>query len=160
MVKKLASRLAKSGLPMTSAPQPEDSPWSFPRELRFLILLASDLVIVCAALMGSVTLGHERPFFPKDVIEVAVLTGVLLGASVIFIRQGLYRAIIRHMGPQAVWDLVGAVTLIALLLALVTYAVPLDVAPSAPGIFWLLLFFGMGGIRLLAKALYQTSSGH
>ena len=159
MVKKLASRLAKSGLPMTSAPQPEDSPWSFPRELRFLILLASDLVIVCAALMGSVTLGHERPFFPKDVIEVAVLTGVLLGASVIFIRQGLYRAIIRHMGPQAVWDLVGAVTLIALLLALVTYAVPLDAAPSAPGIFWLLLFFGMGGIRLLAKALYQTSSG-
>ena len=159
MVKKFASRLAESGLPMTPVPQPKESPWFFPRELRFLILLASDLAIVCAALMGSVTLGHERPFFPQNLLEVAVLAGVLLSASIIFIRQGLYRAIIRHLGPQAVWDLVGAVTLIALLLGLVSYLTQLDVAPSAPGIFWLLLFFGMGGIRLLAKALYQTSSG-
>ena len=156
MVKKIASRLAESGPPWRSGVGADDASFSFPRGLRFTTLII-DLAIVCADL-GSVTLGHDRPLFPQNGLEFGALITVLLLAMVIFIRQGLYRAIIRHMGPQAVWDLVGAVTGVALLLAGLSYFAKLDVAPSAPGIFWLLLFFGMGGVRLLARAVHQTSS--
>lgn len=158
MVKKITSRLTRSGSQWRSEVSPAGASLSLPRGLRFTALLIIDLAIVCAALMGSATLGHDRPLFPKDSLEVGALAAVLLLAMIIFIRQGLYRAIIRHMGPQAVWDLVGAVTVVALLLAGLSYFAKLDVATATPGIFWLLLFFGMGGVRLLARALHQTSS--
>jgi len=159
MVKKIASRLTGARFSNTVDSGSGES-WSLlPRGLRFTALLASDLIIVCVALMGSATLGHERPLFPQDTLEFATLLLVLACAAAVFIRQGLYRAIIRHMGPQAVWDLVGAVTVVALGVGFASYFLPLDIAAATPGIFWLLLFFGMGGTRLLARAFYQTSSG-
>ena len=98
MVKKIASRLAESGPPWRPGVGADDASFSFPRGLRFTTLLIIDLAIVCAALMGSVTLGHDRPLFPQNGLEFGALITVLLLAMVIFIRQGLYRAIIRHMG--------------------------------------------------------------
>ena len=132
MVKKITSHLTRSGPQWRSEVSPAGAGLSLPRGLRFTALLIIDLAIVCAALMGSATLGHDRPLFPQDSLELGALAAVLLLAVIIFIRQGLYRAIIRHMGPQAVWDLVGAVTAVALLLAGLSYFAKLDVATATP----------------------------
>jgi FlaA1/EpsC-like NDP-sugar epimerase len=132
--------------------------WSPSRGLRFAVLLVTDLGMVCLALMGSSSLGHERPLFPASTLELLVLLGIISFAAAVFVGRRLYRSLIRHMGPHAVWDLVGAVTLVALSFALAIFYWQLDVAPSAPGIFWLLLFFGTGAVRLVTRAFYQASS--
>ena len=132
--------------------------WNPSRSLRFALLLCTDLCLVCLALTGSASLGYNRPLFPANTQELLIFLGILCFAATVFVGRRLYRSLIRHMGPDAVWDLVGAVTLVALSFALATFYWGLDVAPSAPGIFWLFLFFGTGGVRLVARAFYQASS--
>ena len=116
--------------------------WNPSRSLRFALLLCIDLCLVCLALTGAASLGYNRPLFPANTQELLIFLGILCFAATVFVGRRLYRSLIRHMGPDAVWDLVGAVTLVALSFALATFYWGLDVAPSAPGIFWLFLFFG------------------
>jgi FlaA1/EpsC-like NDP-sugar epimerase len=122
------------------------------------VLLLADLCLVCLALMGSSSLGYDRPLFPASTFELLVLLGMVSFAATVFVGRRLYRSLIRHMGPHAVWDLVGAVTIVALGFALLNFYWQLNVASAAPGIFWLLLFFGTGGVRLLTRAYYQASA--
>ena len=157
MVKKLASHVGRSGKHFAQGRYASEDSWVWPRGLRFTTLLIVDLLVVTVALLGAVNLGHERLPFPQNAPELAAWLGLLLLSSVIFIRQGLYRALIRHMGPHAVWDLVGAVTLSTVALAAISYSLSLDIAPTAPGIFWLLVFFGSGGVRLVARAWHQAT---
>ena len=160
MVKHLQQRLNQSrSRPGRSAAATWSGERGSPsRGLRLAVLLLTDLSMVCLALMVSSSLGHDRPLFPANLFELLVLLGIIAFAATVFIGRGLYRSLIRHMGPHAVWDLVGAVTIVALSFALASFYWQLDVAPSAPGIFWLLLFFGAGGVRLVTRAYYQASA--
>ena len=157
MVKKLASQMGRSGRNFTQSRYASEETWAWPRGARFTSLLLVDLVVVTGALMVAANLGHARPQFPQNILEVGAWLGLLSLSAVIFIRQGLYRALIRHMGPHAVWDLVGAVTLATIVLAAINYTLALDVASTTPAIFWLLVFFGCGGVRLVARAWHQAS---
>ena len=160
MVKHLQQRLNQSrSRPGSSAAATwSGERWSPSRGLRFAVLLLTDLSVVCLALMVSSSLGHDRTLFPANLLELLVLLGIIAFAATVFVGRRLYRSLIRHMGPRAVWDLVGAVTIVALSFALASFYWQLDVAPSAPGIFWLLLFFGAGGVRLVTRAYYQASA--
>ncbi|EAW40115.1 predicted nucleoside-diphosphate sugar epimerase [marine gamma proteobacterium HTCC2080] len=160
MVKHLAKQLSR---PRSEAVNVEGSkrvgtPMMSAHNVRFTVLLMADLCLVCLALMGSSSLGYDRPLFPANTFELLVLFGMVSFAATVFVGRRLYRSLIRHMGPHAVWDLVGAVTIVALGFALLNFYWQLNVAPAAPGIFWLLLFFGTGGVRLLTRAYYQASS--
>ena len=99
-----ASQLASGNSAGTSS---ADGRWSPSRSLRFGLLLFTDLCLVCFALMGSSSIGHDRPLFPADFQEFLVLLGVIAFAAIVFTVRRLYRSLIRHMGPDAVWDLVG-----------------------------------------------------
>jgi FlaA1/EpsC-like NDP-sugar epimerase len=158
MVKHLQQRLnqSRSHAGLSAAAMRPDGRGRPSRRLRFAVLLLTDLSMVCLALMVSSSLGHDRALFPANLLELLVLLGIIAFAAAVFIGRGLYRSLIRHMGPQAVWDLVGAVTIVALSFTIASFYWQLDVAPSAPGIFWLLLFFGAGGVRLITRAYYQA----
>ena len=160
MVKHLAKRLSRSRSEADNAAvlKRVGTPMMSAHSVRFTVLLMADMCLVCLALMGSSSLGYDRPLFPASTFELLVLFGMVLFAATVFVGRRLYRSLIRHMGPHAVWDLVGAVTIVALGFALLNFYWQLNVAPAAPGIFWLLLFFGTGGVRLLARAYYQASS--
>ena len=138
--------------------QPAVVGWRPSRNLRFSVLLVTDLCLVCLALIGGTSVGYDRPLFPANVLELLVFLGVVCFSITVFVGRGLYRSLVRHMGAHAVWDLVGAVTLVAVGFAAASFYWELDVAPSAPGIFWLLLFFGTGGVRLVTRAFYQAST--
>ena len=160
MVKHLAKRLSRSRSEADNAAvlKRVGTPMMSAHSVRFTVLLMADMCLVCLALMGSSSLGYDRPLFPASTFEMLVLFGMVLFAATVFVGRRLYRSLIRHMGPHAVWDLVGAVTIVALGFALLNFYWQLNVAPAAPGIFWLLLFFGTVGVRLLARAYYQASS--
>ena len=160
MVKQIAKRLSRASSEANNAAvlKRVGTPLMSAHNVRTTVLLLADLCLVCLALMGSSSLGYDRPLFPANAFELLVLFGMVLFAATVFVGRRLYRSLIRHMGPHAVWDLVGAVTIVALGFALLNFYWQLNVAPAAPGIFWLLLFFGTGGVRLLTRAYYQASS--
>ncbi len=71
----------------------------------------------------------------------------------IFIRLGLYRAVIRYIGYRAQWTVVKAVTLALLFWSLGTYLLALDqyTPRSVFFIFWLVAVLVIGGSRMVAR---------
>lgn len=124
---------------------------------RLSSLLAVDLLMVCLALMGAVAIGPFRTPLPSTPAEFAIGGLVIVATTAIFIRQGLYRALINHMGHHAVWDLVRAVTYSASVFGAALFFINADIPRSAPLVFWLLLFVTTGGVRMLLRAWYQLS---
>ena len=124
---------------------------------RFSGLLAVDLLMVCLALMGAVSIGPFRTPLPLSGAEFVIGALVIVATTAIFIRQGLYRALINHMGHHAVWDLVRAVTYAASVFGAALFFIDVDIPRSAPLVFWLLLFVTTGGVRMLLRAWYQLS---
>ncbi|WP_415883484.1 polysaccharide biosynthesis protein [Neptuniibacter sp. QD34_54] len=81
----------------------------------------------------------------------------------IFIKLGLYRAIIRYIGYKAQWTVVKAITLSLLIWVVVTYLLGLDQSTprSVIFIFWFIAIFAIGGSRMLARwiVLHQFPGG-
>ena len=157
MVKSWSTKLGGSVRRVTGSIVAGDDIFVLPRSLRFASLVLLDLLVAALALMGSVAIGVDRPYGPQTLPEA--LVGILtLGLTAIFfIRRGLYRALIRHMGQHAVWDLVRAVTYSSMVLGAGIFFGKLDMARTAPLVYWLLLFVGSGGTRLLMRAWHQAS---
>jgi len=157
MVKSWSTKLGGSVRRVTGSIVAGDDIFVLPRSLRFASLVLLDLLVAALALMGSVAIGVDRPYGPQTLPEA--LVGILtLGLTAIFfIRRGLYRALIRHMGQHAVWDLVRAVTYSSMVLGAGIFFGKLDLARTAPLVYWLLLFVGSGGTRLLMRAWHQAS---
>lgn len=80
----------------------------------------------------------------------------------IFAGLGLYRAVVRYVGTQALLAVLKAVTGSAILVGVVTFFHPAQsgVMPrSLPVLYWVLSLILIGGIRLLMRA-YFTGSWH
>ncbi|WP_432472055.1 polysaccharide biosynthesis protein [Amphritea sp. HPY] len=81
----------------------------------------------------------------------------------IFIKLGLYRAIIRYIGHRALWTVVKAVSLSLLIWAVCTYLLGLEQSTprSVIFIFWFIAVFVIGSSRMIARwiILYQFPGG-
>ena len=81
----------------------------------------------------------------------------------IFIRSGLYRAVIRYIGYRALWTAVKAITFALLVWAVVTHLLGLDVPVprSVIFIFWFISIVVIGGTRMIARwvILHQFPGG-
>ncbi|WP_339891686.1 nucleoside-diphosphate sugar epimerase/dehydratase [Neptuniibacter pectenicola] len=81
----------------------------------------------------------------------------------IFVRLGLYRAVIRYIGYKALWTAVKAITLALLVWAVATYILGLSVTVprSVIFIFWFISIVVIGGARMIARwvILHQFPGG-
>ena len=157
MVKELTLRLAKTRATLFSTLEGLGQMKELSHGLRFLMLLSLDLLSVVMALAGAVAVGAPRSVLPQNDSELFVGGLVLIGSAAIFIRQGLYRALIRYMGQQAVWDLIRASTYSALILSVGILFSDINVPRAAPLVYWLILFVCAGGVRMATRAWHQAS---
>jgi FlaA1/EpsC-like NDP-sugar epimerase len=127
-----------------------------PRNIKQACLLSLDMVFVAAALWAAVAFRYGHLNFNLGAIEI--LCGVLtvLASAVIFLRLGLYRAVIRFMGQQAIWAVITAVSYSTLVLGAVIFFTRAEVPRSMPFIYWALAMLGIGGTRLSVRAYYQA----
>lgn len=73
----------------------------------------------------------------------------------IFIRIGLYRAVVRYISSRAAYlILLGAISS-ATCLFIISQVFNLSVPRSVPAIYALLIFFGIGGVRFLIRSIYH-----
>jgi len=123
------------------------------------LALASDAVILVGALYCALVLRHGHwyfdpvPFWPGFAITIACVP--------LFAYLGLYRHVMRYMGPAVIWTIVKGVVLTAVVLTAVAYMFQLEHFPrSVPVIFALLAFCGTAGTRFLVRAYADIVPNH
>ncbi|HAW22585.1 MAG TPA: hypothetical protein DCX38_04335 [Pseudomonas sp.] len=130
-----------------------------PRRYKRLIQVATDVSLVWAALWLAfvVRLGDARNIEPFG--GHAWLFGVApLIAIPFFIRFGMYRAVMRYFGNDALMAIAKAVTLSALLLSLAVYwrsDAPKVIPRSMVFNYWWLSLVLIGGLRLVMRQYFM-----
>lgn len=115
-------------------------------------MLLGDMMLIPIALWLSFSLRLGVIYVPsQDIPYLFVLAAVV--AIPIFIRMGLYNAIIRYIGFHALWAVMQAVTLYALLWAILALLSGVDgVLPRSVIIInWFISLFLIGGSRMVAR---------
>lgn len=97
--------------------------------------------------------GTDYQFTTPDLVTI-ILTMVFSAAC--FLRIGLYRAIIRFMGQQAIITIIQGVTLSALILAVAAFLTRSNMPRSTPLIYWALALISIGGVRLSIRVFYHS----
>jgi FlaA1/EpsC-like NDP-sugar epimerase len=110
---------------------------AIPRPAKRSILIAADSVLLIGALWLSFSLRLDNWYWPRGGVNNPIVLLVLFApvfAVPVFVHFGLYRAIIRYLGMRAVWSIVKAVMIYAVLWGLVSFlsgvqGVPRSVVP-------------------------------
>lgn len=132
------------------------------RSRKKVIMIAADIIMIPLALWAAwaLRLGEVLPL--KDMqphwwmFLAAIPVGIL-----IFARLGLYRAVVRFMGGQAVIAVAKGAAVMALLLWSLAYTLKLQGFPrSVPINFALVLLVFIGGSRVLVRSYYQWLIKH
>jgi len=119
-------------------------------------MLSADAVCIPAALWTALLLKTGE--LPVGMAAAPWLYAVAVLASVpIFVRLGLYRAVVRFIGPKAIVAVVSGVTGSALVLAAINALLGERGIPfAAIGIYWALALVYVGGSRILVRSLMNA----
>jgi len=121
------------------------------RKYKAVILINTDIFFVFFALWSSFSLRWGELYIPKG-DEWYLFAAAPFIAIPIFIRLGLYRAIIRYIEIKALWTIVQASTLYALLFAFVIYESAIKVIPrTVSPLNGLIILFLLASSRFIAR---------
>ncbi len=128
------------------------------RQSKRTLQVAVDVVLLWLALWLAffARLGWNNVINPFDEYLWLFLAAPAT-AIPLFIRFGLYRAVLRYFGSNALVTIFNAISLSALLLALVIYLVrPDELMPrSVVFIYWCLALLLVGGLRLFMRQYFS-----
>lgn len=127
-----------------------------PRNVKRGVTLISDSAMVVLALWLAFSLRLGEWHLPEGRVVLVYLVAPMI-AFPIFVRLGLYRAVIRYIGPHALWAVIRAVTLYSLLLAFFVLLGRIDGVPrSVYFINWLMTLSLVGGSRMMARWVFSA----
>lgn len=131
---------------------------ALPRTWKRTILVGFDVVILSAALWLSFALRYDRWAVTTRPEDWLVILSAPATAIPVFVRMGLYRAVVRYLPERALWTMLQAVTLAATFWLVVAFltemAVRGAVPRSVPFIYWALASIAIIGSRFAAKWLF------
>jgi FlaA1/EpsC-like NDP-sugar epimerase len=127
-----------------------------PRNVKQGMMLVVDMLLATMALVIAYGYPFAEGSQPPGATELFSAAVTLLATAAIFLRIGLYRAIIRFMGQQAIWAFIQAVSYSTLVLGATIFFTRADVPRSMPFIYWALAMCSIGGVRLAVRASYQA----
>lgn len=127
------------------------------RNTKRILLVAIDFVALPLALWAGYAL-RLGDFWPLNILDVWwIFIAAPLVAVPIFIRMGLYRAVLRYVGSKALITIVKAITITTLLLlALVVMTETQGVPRSVFLSFWLISLLFIAGSRLLLRGYIHS----
>jgi len=114
-------------------------------------MLFLDSVLIVAVLLVSFSIRLGYLYFPNNDL-IWLIFGAPILAIPIFVRFGLYRAIIRYIGFKALWAIIQATTLYSMLWSVFGLLVAVEGIPrSVILINWLLIMTVIGGSRMIGR---------
>lgn len=128
---------------------------NMPRIWKRTIIILFDVVALCFALWASFSLRFGIWTPPTTLDQFLAIATAPIVAIPIFIRFGLYRAVIRYLPERAFWQILQATTLAAIgwivLVFLSEMSGRVTIPRSVPIIYWVMSTIFIGGSRFLAK---------
>ena len=122
-----------------------------------MILVDSFVVIFILLASFSIRLGFW--YVPNNDL-FWVIFGSPLVAITIFTKFGLYRVIIRYVSFDALWPIVKAVSLYALVWGVIGFMAAVDGIPrSVIFINWIISLLVICGLRIIARSLFSKMKG-
>ena len=127
-----------------------------PRSQKRLLMLAADAFFVPAALWTAIFLKFGTA--PSGVAAAPWLYLLsFLTSAPVFVRFGLYRAVVRYMGPRVIVAVFAGVAVSVMALTLVNVALgPTGIPLTAIAIYWALALVYVGGSRILVRNLMNA----
>lgn len=132
------------------------------RSYKRLLMVAADAIALPLALWSAYTLRFADPW-PEHYLYPAAWLFVILPVVgiLVFIKLGLYRAVVRYMGAQAIWTVAFGVLILSLLLWATAFLLQIKPFPrSIPINFALVAMVYVGGSRLLMRSYYHWLLNH
>ena len=124
---------------------------SLSRIVKRLIMLSVDVLLIVSILIGAFSMRLGEWFWPQGDLLYLILFAPLI-ATPIFIKFGLYRAIVRYIGFKALWAIVQAVSLYALVWGVIVLLSGIEGVPrSVILINWILAMLLIGGSRIVGR---------
>ena len=128
-----------------------DSVLASPRSIKRTITVSFDFFVVIFSLWLALSLRYSEFYIPAQSIWWVFLAAPAIAIPV-FIKFGLYRAIIRYLGMQAIWTVVKATMLYEILFAILILMSNVQGVPrTVYAIQVILLLIIVGGTRLVAR---------
>ena len=125
-----------------------------PRNIKRSITLVADFLAIILALWLAFSLRYSALYQPQNEQLWVFLLAPLI-AIPIFIKFGLYRAIIRYLSMEAIWTVVQAIFLYMIIFAVIILLAGAELTGVVPrtvyGINLLILLVFIGGSRLIAR---------
>jgi FlaA1/EpsC-like NDP-sugar epimerase len=126
------------------------------RPTKRLIMMVGDAIMIPVALWTAFAVKYESVLPPTEnynwLFAVAVVTTLPA-----FAWLGLYRAILRFLGPRAMYAVVAGVTLSSAILAVFSATTPgTSVPPPVLFMYWVLALVYVGGSRLVVRQLFNA----
>lgn len=121
------------------------------RRVKAFILIGADFLFALLALWASFSLRWGEFYLPKG-NEWLLFAVAPLIAVPIFLRFGLYRAILRYIEMRALWTILKAVSIYALIFASVLYESGIQVIPrTVSPLNWLNMMLLVSSSRFFAR---------
>ena len=124
-----------------------------PRVYKRIISVSADVVALFFSLWAAFSLRFEQKFWLPD--QEQLLIGILtVGFTIgIFVKLGLYRAVVRYLNDRAFLTIVGGVGASALILILSGYWLEVLVPRSVPFMYAAFAFIFVSGSRIGVRML-------
>ena len=120
-----------------------------------MLIIDSVLIILVMFASFSIRLGYW--YFPESAL-IWVIFGTPIVAIPIFVKFGLYRSVIRYISFTALWTVVQAVSLYALIWGILGFMMEMEGIPrSVILINWMLSLLAIGGVRFFARFLLSSN---
>lgn len=132
---------------------------ALPRATKRLIMVLADAIAIPTALWAALVLKFDT-IDPVVNRTFAYFLVAVVSALFFFAIFGLYRAVVRFMGPKATLTVVAGVSFSVLVLAIFDRGIASHQIPlSALGIYWALALPYVGGSRFIARYLFLRAGG-
>ncbi len=131
---------------------------SLPRPIKRLVIIASDLIILSLSFWIALNLGQNFSHLFFNLEELALLLGTLTLSIPVFIRLGLYRAIVRFMGIEAAYAVIKAMLFSTTILALLSIMGKVELSLPVPLIFLAIGLLLLGGTRFAVRLWYRHAT--
>ncbi len=130
------------------------------RQSKRVITLCFDTVFIITSYWLALYIrltSNSAMFEPSYWIILAVILPLSL---FIFVKLGLYRAVLRYMSSQALWAIVSGTLLSTACLVVISFFSTISIPRTLPLIFAGLILLSVGGSRLFVRALISQFAGN
>ncbi len=125
---------------------------SLSRRKKAAILISADIIFSVIALWAAFSLRLGEFYQPVGKIRTIFIAAPIIVVP-IFIRLGLYRAIIRYIGIRALWAIIQATSLYALIFAAFAFHLGnIGILPrTVPALNWMIMLLLVASSRFIAR---------